>query len=182
MKVGHQRDRPRDLPRSRPGASRLHASISNIVFRILWPGAGRDPCLSEGTMQRGAAVSSSLGSANTQPSEPTASPGLEFERFFTVTGSIRSTRSNGRLRSAVIGNEKRRGRLRAARRRDPEVLVAAGHQHRRLEVFPRPDRHAGARAQRQAADRPRRRHDHRVGARAASTSPAKTTCRRSATS
>ena len=58
---------------------------------------------------------------------------------------------------------KRRCRVRAARRRDPEVLVAAGHQHRRLEILPRPDRHARARAQRPAAHRPRGGHDHRVG-------------------
>ena len=93
--------------------------------------------------------------------------------------SIRSTRSNGRSarRSSAT---KGQGRLRAARRRDSEVLVAAGDQHRRLEVFPRPDRHARARAQRQAADRPRRRHDHAVGARAELLSPATTRCRRSA--
>ena len=57
-------------------------------------------------------------------------------------------------------------RLRTARRRDPEVLVPAGHQYRCLEVFSRNDWHARARAQRQAADRPRRGHDHDVGARA----------------
>ena len=51
------------------------------------------------------------------------------------------------------------------RARDVEspVLVAAGHQHRRLQVRPRPDRAARARAQRQAVDRPRRRHHYRVG-------------------
>ncbi len=75
-----------------------------------------------------------------------------------------------------------RGRLRAARRRDPEVLVADGDQRRRLEVLPRHRRHAGARAQRPAADRPRGRHDHRLGARAEATSRARTTCRPSATS
>ncbi len=71
----------------------------------------------------------------------------------------------GRMGDPLGGDRQRegQGRLRAARRRDPEVLVAAGHQHRRLEVLPRPDRRAGARAQRQAADRPRRRHDHAVG-------------------
>ena len=79
--------------------------------------------------------------------------------------SIRSTRSSGSCARRVIGNE--RGEV-VFEQRDveiPEVLVAAGHQHRRLEVFPRPDRHARARAQRQAADRPRRRHHHRLGAR-----------------
>ena len=68
-----------------------------------------------------------------------------------------------------VGRHRQRegaGGLRAARRRDASLLVAAGNQHRRLEVFPRTDRHAGARAQRQAAHRPRRRHDHGVGAQA----------------
>ena len=60
----------------------------------------------------------------------------------------------------------RQRRLRAARRRNPEVLVAAGHQHRRLEILPRHDRDGRTRAQRQAAHRPRRRRDHDVGARA----------------
>ena len=71
----------------------------------------------------------------------------------------------GRM-GAPRGRHRQRGRqcrVRAARRRDPEGVVAAGHQHRRLEVFPRPDRHARARAQRAAAHRPRREHDHRVG-------------------
>ena len=60
---------------------------------------------------------------------------------------------------AAIGRHRQRARrsgVRAARRRNPFVLVAAGDQHRRLEIFPRADRHARARAQRQAADRPRR--------------------------
>ena len=95
-----------------------------------------------------------------------AAPGLTFPRFFTEAGVDPFDEVEWELRVGGHRQRTRRGRLRAARRRDSEVLVAAGHQHRRLEVFPRPDRHAGARAQRQAADRPRRRHDHRVGARA----------------
>ena len=68
------------------------------------------------------------------------------------------------IRSAVIGNEK--GKV-VFEQRDVEIpkrVVAAGHQHRGLEVLPRPDRHARARAQRQAADRPRGGHHHRLGA------------------
>ncbi len=79
-------------------------------------------------------------------------------------GSVRRDRvgaAGGRHRERAW-----RGRVRAARRRVSEVLVAAGDQHRRVEVLPRPDRHAAARAVGQAADRPRRRHDHDVGARA----------------
>ena len=58
-----------------------------------------------------------------------------------------------------------RPRLRAEGRRVPEVLVADGDEHRRAEVLPRPHVLAGARAQRQADDRPRRRDDRRLGPR-----------------
>ena len=58
------------------------------------------------------------------------------------------------------------GRLRAARRRDPRGLVAAGDQRRGLEVLPRRAREPGARAQRQADDRARGAHDPRLGQRA----------------
>ena len=46
----------------------------------------------------------------------------------------------------------------------PKPVVAAGDQHRRLEVLPRPCRLARTRTLGQAAHRPRRRHHHRVGA------------------
>ena len=92
--------------------------------------------------------------------------GLEFERYFTQDGVDPFDEIEWELRSARHRQRTRRARVRAARRRVPEVLVAAGDQHRRLEVLPRPDRHAGARALGQAADRPRRRHDHALGARA----------------
>ena len=103
---------------------------------------------------------------------PAAAPGLEFPRFFTEAGVDPFDEVEWELRVGRDRQRAGRGRLRAARRRDSEVLVAAGDQHRRLEVLPRPDRHAGARAQRQAADRPRRRHHHRVGAASRTTSPA----------
>ena len=57
------------------------------------------------------------------------------------------------------------GRVRPEVGRVPEVLVADGHEHRRAEVLPRKARHARARDQRQADDRPRRRHDRRLGPR-----------------
>ncbi len=80
-------------------------------------------------------------------------------------GSVRRNRMGG-ARGRHRQRARRRG-VRAARRRDSQELVAAGHQHRGVEVFPRSARIAGARAQRQAADRPRRQHDYRVGAHAA---------------
>ena len=55
--------------------------------------------------------------------------------------------------------------VRAEGRRVPEVLVADGDEHRRPEVLPRPHGLARPRAQRQADDRPRRRHDRHVGPR-----------------
>ena len=58
-----------------------------------------------------------------------------------------------------------RSRLRAEGRRVPEVLVADRHQHRRPEVLPRAHVLPGARALRQADDRPHRRHDRRLGPR-----------------
>jgi ribonucleoside-diphosphate reductase alpha chain len=57
-------------------------------------------------MQRGAEVSTSFGSTNTQRSEPTSSPGLEFERFFSREGIDPFDEIEWELRSAVIGNEK----------------------------------------------------------------------------
>ena len=53
--------------------------------------------------------------------------------------------------------------VRAARRRVPGVLEPDGDQHRRPEVLPRQAQLARARALGAADDRPRRRHDHRVG-------------------
>jgi ribonucleoside-diphosphate reductase alpha chain len=57
-------------------------------------------------MQRGAEVSTSFGSTNTQPSESMSSPGLEFERFFSREGIDPFDEIEWELRSAVIGNEK----------------------------------------------------------------------------
>ena len=61
----------------------------------------------------------------------------------------------------------RQGRtdVRAEGRRVPQVLVADGDEHRGAEVLPRPHGVARARALRQADDRPRRRHDRRLGPR-----------------
>ena len=56
-----------------------------------------------------------------------------------------------------------RAGLRAAERRVPALLVADGDEHRRAEVLPRAAQLPRARAQRQADDRPRRRHDRRLG-------------------
>ena len=50
-------------------------------------------------------------------------------------------------------------RVRAEERRVPEVLEADGDEHRRAEVLPRAHVLARAGAERQADDRPRRRHD-----------------------
>jgi ribonucleoside-diphosphate reductase alpha chain len=57
-------------------------------------------------MERGAAVSPSIGSTSPQPSEPTSIPGLEFERFFSREGIDPFDEIEWETRSAVIGNEK----------------------------------------------------------------------------
>ena len=58
-----------------------------------------------------------------------------------------------------------RPRVRAARGRVPEVLVADRDEHRRPEVLPRAHGFSRAREVRQGDDRPRRRHDRRLGPR-----------------
>ena len=56
--------------------------------------------------------------------------------------------------------------LRTTRGGNAEVLVATGDQHRCLKIFPGARRIARARTLGQAAHRPRRQHDHRLGAQA----------------
>ena len=60
---------------------------------------------------------------------------------------------------------RRQRRLRAEGRRVPQDVVAERDQHRRPEVLPRPAGLARPRALGQADDRPRRRHDRRLGPR-----------------
>ena len=57
----------------------------------------------------------------------------------------------------------RQARLRAEGRRGPRLLEPARDQRRRQQVLPRPRRDAGAGDERQAADRPGRQHDRRLG-------------------
>ena len=65
-------------------------------------------------MQRGVAVGPSIGSgvqnSNVQtdnpPAEPTSTPGLEYERFFSRDGIDPFDEVEWETRSAVIGNEK----------------------------------------------------------------------------
>ena len=96
--------------------------------------------------------------------------GLSVARRFTKPGEDPFAAVEWELRSAKINNETRRGGVRADRRRGAEELVAARHERRRLEVLPRSRRHARARAQREAADRPRGRHASASGATTAATS------------
>ena len=118
----------------------------------------------------GQTVSSSTG--NTESAETTrsrktqASPGLEFPRFFSTAGV--DPFDQVEWESARCHHRQRKGHrcVRTTRRRNAEVLVAAGDQHRCLKIFPGACRIARARALGQAADRPRRQHDHRMGAQA----------------
>ena len=79
-------------------------------------------------------------------------------------GPIRSSTVEWELRDARIGHGDHVA-FEQRERRVPQELVAERDQHRRPEVLPRPARLARARALGQADDRPRRRHDHRLGPR-----------------
>ena len=201
MKAGRsQHSRRPERPPGHLGAFQQHASdVPSGVGASLSPGPvtrgdvrrkehGKRPC-PRSCRRRSAGADSEWSRSTRRPARRKSASDGGAPRTRARVPSLfhaawrRSVR-RGRM-GDPLGRDRQRegqGRLRAARRRDPEVLVAAGDQHRRLEVLPRPDRDAGARAQRQAADRPRRRHDHAVGARSRTTSPATTRCSRSATS
>ena len=68
------------------------------------------------------------------------------------------------MRSATPSSRQGQAGVRAEGRRVPEVLVD-GHEHRRAEVLPRAPGLARAGDERQADDRPRRRHDRPLGPR-----------------
>ena len=95
----------------------------------------------------------------------TKTGGIEIDRYFTKPGVDVYDTCEWELRNAGHLQRERRRRLRAERRRDAEVLVADGHQRRRLEVLPRPPQHARPRDLRAPAHRPRRPHHHPVGTR-----------------
>src|SRR5580765_8631255 len=88
---------------------------------------------------------------------------LAVRRYFTIPGRpVRRDRMGDPRRLHPRQGE---AGLRPEGRRVPEVLVANCDKHRRPEVFPRPHDLARARAERQADDRPGRRHDLRLGPR-----------------
>ena len=91
--------------------------------------------------------------------------GLSISRRFTTPGvhPFDADRVGGPRRA---DRPRRQRRLRAARRRVPQELVAERDEHRRPEVLPRAAGLAGARALGQADDRPRGRDDRRLGPRA----------------
>ena len=91
--------------------------------------------------------------------------GLSIRRYFTRAGEHPFDTVEWELRDARIGHGDRVA-FEQTRRRVPDELVAERDQHRRPEVLPRPARLARARALGQADDRPRRRHDRRLGPRA----------------
>ena len=94
-----------------------------------------------------------------------AGQALTVRRRFTSPGVHPFDTVEWELRDARIGH----GDRVAFEQKDvefPKTLVAERDQHRRPEVLPRPARLARARALGQADDRPRRRHDRRLGPRA----------------
>ena len=97
--------------------------------------------------------------------DPNGKPtkGLTFERRWTRPGVHPYDEITWEYRTAGIIERDRQERLRAEGRRGPQLLAPARDQRRRQQVLPRPPRHPGARDQRQAAHRPRRQHDRRLG-------------------
>ena len=91
--------------------------------------------------------------------------GLSIGRRFTEPGVHPFDAIEWERRDARIGHGDKLA-FEQRERRVPQELVAERHQHRRPEVLPRADRLARARALGQADDRPRRRHDRRLGPRA----------------
>ena len=96
--------------------------------------------------------------------------GLEFPRFFSTAGTDPFDEVEWELRDAVIGNES--GEV-VFEQRDVEIPKPWSQQATNIVVskyfrgqIGTPDREQ----QRQAADRPRRRHDHRLGAQRRTTS------------
>ena len=106
------------------------------------------------------------------PAPPRAPPGPP-SRALRAQGPQPSAAGPARrppLRRDHLGAPDRRhrqrvgqARLRAEGRRGPGLLEPARDQRRRQQVLPRPRRDAGAGDQRQAAHRPRRQHDRRLG-------------------
>ena len=115
----------------------------------------------------GSAATSQLdvdGGAREKPrTRKAAAPGLSFPRFFTEAGVDPFDEVEWELRSAVIGNE--RGEV-VFEQRDVEIPKFWSQQATNIVVSKYFRGQIGtprARAQRQAAHRPRRRHDHRRG-------------------
>ena len=175
------------VPRRNRG-SQSHHNCSSSGVPDGWPGKRRV------RMERGAAHDiTGIEQPTAQSGQPRAGHGTGWRPNGSVARAgipallyvaRRRPVRRGHLGAAVGRHRQRarRGGVRAARRRNPFVLVAAGDQHRRLEVFPRADRHARAREQRQAADRPRGEHDYRVGRARTATSRRKPISRASAPS
>ena len=110
-----------------------------------------------------ASATTNLGAPSVPAKPERVGSGLHFERHFTKPGV-------SPLRRAHLGEARRRhpglqgqDHLRAEGRRDPQLLVHDRDQHRRVQVPPRPGRHARARVRRPRPRLPRRRVHPRLG-------------------
>ncbi len=93
--------------------------------------------------------------------------GLTFERRWTRPGVHPYDEITWEYRTAGISSETGKTVFEQTDVEVPDLLEPARDERRREQVLPRPRRHAGARAQRPPADRPRRQHDRRLGGDAA---------------
>ena len=84
------------------------------------------------------------------------------QRFFTIPGRDPFDEIEWETAPRADPGQGRPG-VRSEGRRVPALLVADGDEHRGAEVLPRPHDLARARALGEADDRPRRRHDRRLG-------------------
>ena len=122
-----------------------------------------------GGRDRGQSANNSTKSGASGASRSTASPrtaaraGAHVRAPLDAAGRPPLRRDHLGVPHREHRERERQDRLRAEGRRGPGVLEPARHQRRRQQVLPRPRRHARARAQRPAADRPRRQHDRRLG-------------------
>ena len=145
-----------------------------VGFGASRPGAGRRLAFSEGTdaaealLRRWTPPAARRPLARRQRRPQRAAQVWNSNASSPAKGSIRSTRSNGRCARPSSATRRARSSSSSATSRFPRFWSQQATNIVVSKYFRGQHRHARARAQRQAAHRPRRRHDHRLGARSSS--------------